>query len=492
MNDATALAPETAQLLPADRLLPGYTALPDRFYAWQAPEAVGVEPKLLHVSPATAGLLGIPPDADLAPLLSGHEGVNGARPFAAVYAGHQFGIFVPQLGDGRAITIATVRGADGSPYELQLKGAGRTPFSRFADGRAVMRSSIREYLCSEHMAALGIPTTRALALVATHEGVQRETLEPGAVVTRVAPSHVRFGHFEFFAHRGEPDAARQLADHVIAGFFADLQEAEDRYALFFDEVVRRTADLMAQWQSVGFAHGVMNTDNMSILGLTIDYGPFGFLDAYEPGFICNHSDHGGRYAFGNQPAIGLWNLQALGAALTSLVEVDRLRDGLTLYADRFEARFFGLMADKLGLSDGEANRTLLRELLTAMQAGQADYTNTFGGLSGLARGQAPGDWLAGFGAEAQPAIRPWLDRYQAALGAVDEERAARMDRVNPRVVLRNWVAETAIRAVEDEGDVETLDRVFDAVTNPFEAREDDPFAAPPPDHLKGLSVSCSS
>ena len=268
-------------------------------------ERVGETPRLLHANAKAAALIGLDPAAFSRSRFRAEFFPATGRwavfePLAMVYSGHQFGVWAGQLGDGRALLIGQVRNAKGELWDMQLKGAGKTPYSRFGDGRAVMRSTIREYLCSEAMAALGIPTSRALAIIATGETVLRETPEPGAVLTRLARSHVRFGHFEHFHHRGQHEQVRLLADHVIGEYFPEF--AGD-HAGWFGEVVKRTAELMAQWQAVGFAHGVMNTDNMSILGLTLDYGPFGFLDAYDPDFICNHTDEQGRYSFANQPGI---------------------------------------------------------------------------------------------------------------------------------------------------------------------------------------------
>ena len=485
-------------LNPGWRLEERFPRLPRHFYTTQEAERPGEDPILVHGSAAAAALIDLTPEAfghpDFAAAFSGHAPLAGVAPYATVYAGHQFGVFVPQLGDGRALTVAEIVNSRGEAWDIQLKGAGRTPYSRFADGRAVLRSSIREYLCSEAMAALGIPTTRALSVVATREGVARETMEPGAVVTRLAPSFIRFGHFEFFHHRGLTEDVRLLADHVIEGHFPHLAALPDRHAAWFAEIVTRTAHLMAAWQAAGFAHGVMNTDNMSILGLTIDYGPFGFLDAYNPGFICNHSDDAGRYAFERQPAIGLWNLQVLAGALTSLVPVETLRAALETYAPAFRARMIALMQAKLGLEeihDGDVG--LINALLQAMSKGAADYTMVFRAL-----GDAGGDgeaaaWIDLFGAAADEA-RDWLALYRRRVGVGDAPaRRVRMNRVNPRYVLRNWLAETAIRAVEDEGDVATLDRIFRVVTAPYDDHPgEEDFAAPPPPALCGLEVSCSS
>lgn len=480
------------------RLEDSFRRLPGHFYTNLKSERPGPEPLLVHASADAARLIGLDPDVvghpDFPRLFGGHIDVPGFEPFATVYAGHQFGVWVPQLGDGRALTIAQVRSAGDALWDVQLKGAGRTPYSRFADGRAVLRSSIREYLCSEAMAALGVPTTRALALVATQEDVAREVYEPGAVVTRLLPSNVRFGHFEFYAHRGQTADVKLLADYVIDTYFPELSDKPNRYAAWFDEVVARTARMIAAWQSVGFAHGVMNTDNMSILGVTIDYGPFGFLDAYEPGFICNHSDEGGRYSFERQPGIGLWNCNALAQALTSLIEVEDLKAALSRYEDIFRSHLVALMAAKCGFAapqDGDVK--LMNRLLKTMEAGRADYTMTFRGLSraGAADGEAA--WLSLFG-DAGADAAAWLVDYRARLDAEPmDDRAARMDAVNPKYVLRNWVAETAIRAVEDRGDVATLHRIFQAVTAPFDEHPDaEAFAGPPPPSMCGLSVSCSS
>jgi uncharacterized protein YdiU (UPF0061 family) len=463
-----------------------YARLPGEFYTLMPAEKVGMQPRLLHANPKAAALIGMDPAAFSDPaftqVFSGHEPLEGFSPLAMVYSGHQFGVWAGQLGDGRALLIGQARSPGGELWDIQLKGAGETPYSRRADGRAVMRSSIREYLCSEAMAALHIPTTRALALVATNEQVLRETAEPGAVLTRIARSHVRFGHFEHFFHRGQHDQVRLLADHVIAEYFP---HAVGDHAAWFGEVVKRTAELMAGWQSVGFAHGVMNTDNMSILGLTLDYGPFGFMDAYDPGFICNHTDAQGRYAFDTQPAIAHWNLRALAFALSSLIDKDRLIGVLDTYEAIYRKHYRTLMRAKLGLVRAEpGDDVLIGDLLTLMAKARADYSLSFRNLSG-----ADTPWLALFG-DANPDAEAWLSRYRVR---TESEDTAQLNRINPKYVLRNWVAETAIRAVEDHGDIATLDRIFKLLQSPFEEHDgNEAFAAPPPPELCGLEVSCSS
>jgi len=463
-----------------------YARLPEDFYTRMPAEKVGTAPHLIHANASAAALLDLDPvvfnDPRFVEVVAGHRPLEGFSPLAMVYSGHQFGVWAGQLGDGRALLIGQVRNAKGELWDIQLKGAGKTPYSRFGDGRAVMRSTIREYLCSEAMAALGIPTSRALAIVATGETVRRETAEPGAVLTRLAQSHVRFGHFEHFFHRGQKDQVRQLADHVIEEYFPAL--AGD-HAAWYGEVVKRTAVMVAQWQAVGFAHGVMNTDNMSILGLTIDYGPYGFMDAYDPGFVCNHTDEQGRYSFVNQPVIAHWNLRALALALSDLIPTPILIEKLATFEEHFGGTYHALMRAKLGLTrEVEGDNQLIGGLLALMAKTRADYTLSFRNLIG-----EDGDWLALFG-DANSEAEAWLSRYRVR---TESEDLSGLDRINPRYVLRNWVAETAIRAVEDRGNVATLDRIFKIVQSPFEEHDgDEAFAAPPPPSMCDLEVSCSS
>ena len=458
-----------------------FARLPGDFHTKMPAEKVG-RPHLVHANAKAAALIGLDPaslrDPAFVEIFSGHRPFPGGEALAMVYAGHQFGVWAGQLGDGRALMIAQLRDRAGDLWDVQLKGAGLTPYSRFGDGRAVMRSTIREYLASEAMAGLGIPTTRALCIIATGEQVYRETPEPGAILTRLAKSHIRFGHFEHFHYRGRHDLVRLLADHVIETY---MPEFSGDHAAWFAEVVRRTAHLIAAWQAAGFAHGVMNTDNMSILGLTIDYGPFGFLDGYDPNFICNHSDTAGRYAFANQPAIAHWNLRALALALSGLIPTDALVAALNAYEGHFKARYRALMRGRLGLTREEPDDDrLIGELLDLMAKAGADTTLTFHELPDAGEG-----WLARLGGE-RAAAADWLARYRARMAGETPPR-------NPRYTLRNWVAEVAIRAVEDRGDAGPLDRILRLVQDPC---ADHPgaehFAAPPAPEYCGLSVSCSS
>jgi uncharacterized protein YdiU (UPF0061 family) len=443
-----------------------------------------------------AKLLDLPDDAaerhELLAFLAGAGDWPGAEPVAMAYAGHQFGVYVPQLGDGRALLLGEVVNARGERWDLHLKGAGPTPFSRMGDGRAVLRSTIREYLCSEAMHALGIPTTRALCIFGSDEPVLRETVERGAMLVRLAPSHVRFGSFEYFYYLRRPELVRELADYVIALHFQELLDAADPYAAFYQEVVARTARLMAQWQSVGFAHGVMNTDNMSVLGLTLDYGPFGFLDEYDAGFICNHSDRAGRYAFGAQPNVAFWNLACLAQALSPIVEQDALIDGLNSYQPTLSRRYLELMRAKLGLAEArDDDFDLIVPLLEAMQANRVDYTRFFRALGDF---DTPDDTLR------DKFINPtdfddWAVRYRERLAAErsqPDERRARMVRVNPQFVLRNYLAQNAITRAE-AGDFAELETLLAVLRRPFDeqpGRED--YAALPPEWSKKIVVSCSS
>lgn len=450
-------------------------------------------------------------------VFSGNALWPGMRPLATVYSGHQFGQWAGQLGDGRALLLGEVDTPMGA-QELQLKGAGPTPYSRRGDGRAVLRSSIREYLCSEAMHGLGIPTTRALCLSASPLGVRRETVETAAVVTRVAPSFLRFGHFEHFAHSrrvGTHQALQALVDFVVHHHLPLVQDAPNRALALLAEVVTRTAHLMVDWQSVGFCHGVMNTDNMSILGLTIDYGPFGFLDAFDPDHICNHSDDRGRYAWGRQPQIAYWNLQALAQALAPLVpnaevQPQQIIDQLTPFETIFTQAMRRRWLDKLGLRGEQAgDAQLVQDWLQLMAQGRVDFTIAFRRLAQLRCHPRPGapessdapDALHAHTAPVRdlfldrPAFDAWADRYLARLrqeGSVDAERAERMNRINPLYVLRNHMAEQAIRQAQagDDSEVQRLQRLL---SRPFEAQPGcEADADFPPAWAQSIEVSCSS
>lgn len=416
----------------------------------------------------------------------------GMRPLAQVYSGHQFGVWAGQLGDGRGILLGEQQLDDGTSVDWHLKGAGLTPYSRMGDGRAVLRSTLRESLASEAMHYLGIPTTRALSIVTSDTPIQRETVEQGAMLMRIAQSHVRFGHFEHFYYRREMDKVQQLADFVIRHHWPHLQQEADRYALWFRDVVTRTGQMIARWQTVGFAHGVMNTDNMSILGLTIDYGPFGFLDDYQPGFICNHSDYQGRYSFENQPAVGLWNLQRLAQSLSAFIDVDTLNDALDGYQLALFTEYGTRMRQKLGLFTEEVgDNDLLNALFALMAREGSDYTRTFRMLSETEQLSAASPLRDEFIDRA--AFDNWFAQYRARIqpeGIDDAKRQQAMKQVNPAMVLRNWLAQRAIETAE-KGDYQELHRLHEALRNPWADRDDD-YAQRPPDWGKRLEVSCSS
>ena len=439
-------------------------------------------------------------------LLGGNALPPVGSPRASVYSGHQFGQWAGQLGDGRALLLGEIDTPVGV-QELQLKGAGLTPYSRMGDGRAVLRSSIREFLCSEAMAALGIPTTRALAIVGSPAPVRRETMETAAVVSRVAPSFIRFGHFEHFAHTaGDTPALQALVDAVVERFYPECQDAANPALALLEAVSRRTAALLADWQAVGFCHGVMNTDNMSILGLTIDYGPFGFLDGFDPAHICNHSDHQGRYAFSRQPNVAFWNLHALAQGLQPLVTVsncgggdpiDALKAAMepykTVFADSLQAR----LRAKLGLTvDHADDADLFDDLLRLMAQDRTDYTITMRALSRFCSAEGAANTVLQDQFIDRTKFAAWADRYALRLRletSVDADRAGRMNLVNPKFVLRNHLAESAIRSAQG-GDFSEVHRLLKVLTQPYDEHPDAPaaYAALPPDWAHQLEVSCSS
>jgi uncharacterized protein YdiU (UPF0061 family) len=451
-------------------------------------------------------------DDDHLQAFAGNALMVGAQPLATVYSGHQFGQWAGQLGDGRAIWLGEAASARG-PQEIQLKGAGRTPYSRGGDGRAVLRSSIREYLCSEAMHGLGIPTTRALCLVASPEPVRRETVESAAVVARVAPSFLRFGHFEHFSAQGDTDSLRALADHAVAHHLPECTQRAalwqgNVYAALLDVVQERTARLLAQWQAVGFCHGVMNTDNMSLLGLTIDYGPFQFMDGFVPGHICNHSDHQGRYAYGRQPNVAYWNLYCLAQALAPLIDDQELTlQVLEGYKRLFPTCLGDAMRAKLGLtgalapeSEREADWTLVEDLMQFMAAEQVDFTLFWRQLSQAVVQQSKASTLTDAGWRAvtdlvldRPRLLAWLARFTARAGhAHFSAMGQQMLRTNPKFVLRNHLAEIAIRQAQ-AGDFSEIETLHMLLKSPFDEHPGfESHADLPPDWAAQLEISCSS
>lgn len=452
--------------------------------------------RLIWHNEGLANELGVPSSlfqpAEGAGVWGGETLLPGMQPLAQVYSGHQFGVWAGQLGDGRGILLGEQQLPDGRSFDWHLKGAGLTPYSRMGDGRAVLRSTLREALASEAMHALGVPTTRALSIVTSDTQVARETYEQGAMLMRIAQSHVRFGHFEHFYYRREPEKVRQLADYVIEHHWPQFNSEADKYVLWFRDVVARTASLMACWQTVGFAHGVMNTDNMSILGLTFDYGPYGFLDDYQPGYICNHSDYQGRYSFENQPSVGLWNLQRLAQSLSPFIDVEALNDALDHYQEVLLQQFGTLMRRKLGMVTQEkGDNEILNGLFSLMAREGSDYTRTFSLLGQTEQQSAASPLRDEFIDRA--AFDSWFATYRERLQQENIDDAARqqqMNAVNPAMVLRNWLAQRAIEQAE-KGDYAELHRLHQALCTPFADREDD-YVSRPPDWGKRLEVSCSS
>ncbi|MCG2575706.1 YdiU family protein [Dechloromonas sp. XY25] len=477
-----------------------FAALPGAFYTRLAPHPLP-EPYVVAVSNDVAALLGLPAELldspQFAEIFVGNRLLPGSDPLAAVYSGHQFGVWAGQLGDGRAHLLGGLRNELGH-WEIQLKGAGRTPYSRGADGRAVLRSSIREFLCSEAMAGLGIPTTRALCVIGADHPVYREEVETAAVVTRVAQGFVRFGSFEHWSSRDRDVELRQLADYVIDTFRPECRTAANPYDALLRDVSRRTGELIAQWMAVGFMHGVMNTDNMSILGLTLDYGPFGFMEAFDAGHICNHSDHRGRYTYRNQPHVAQWNLYCLADALHSLVGgALPARQAIDeTFGDAFEASFERLMRAKLGLRDGQPDdETFIGETFGFLQQHRPDFTLFFRTLSGLSGTANANDAALRDMFVDRAACDAWLENWRARLARTpwdDAERQAAMRAANPKYVLRNWLAEVAIRKARS-GDYTEVQRLLACLRQPYDEQpEYAAYAALPPDWANGLEVSCSS
>lgn len=499
---------------------PGVRQVHGALYSRVDPTPVAA-PRLLAHSAEMAAALGFSEaevaSAEFARVFAGNALLPGMQPYAANYGGHQFGAWAGQLGDGRAISLGEVLAEDGQRWELQLKGAGPTPYSRSADGRAVLRSSIREFLCSEAMHHLGVPTTRALSLVGTGEDVVRDMFydghpraEPGAIVCRVAPSFLRFGHFELPASRGDTELLKTLVDFCIRRDFPHLSGAQERvYAEWFGEVAQRTATLMAHWMRVGFVHGVMNTDNLSILGLTIDYGPYGWVDNYDPDWTPNTTDAGRRrYRYGQQPQVAYWNLGRLAGALSPLIAVEALQDGLRGYVETYNRAERESIARKLGLREcGDADVALMQELRGWLQANEVDMTIFYRALADIdvaadapdpaPLAQACYDPARAAGAE--PALRDWLARYAARSredASPAPERAARMNAANPRYVLRNYLAQQAIDRAE-QGDLDGVRELLDTMRRPYDDQPGrDAFAARRPDWAReraGCSMlSCSS
>jgi uncharacterized protein YdiU (UPF0061 family) len=482
-----------------------YAALPANFFARVAPTPVA-SPKLIKLNRPLAVHLGLDPDRLSSPegaeILAGKRVPDGADPIAMAYAGHQFGQFVPQLGDGRAILLGEVIDTDGTRRDIQLKGSGPTPFSRRGDGRAALGPVLREYIVSEAMGALGIPTTRSLAAVMTGESVLRETPLPGAVLTRVASSHIRVGTFQYFAARSDTEGVRRLADHVIARHYPHVANADRPYHALLEGVIARQAELVARWLLVGFIHGVMNTDNTSISGETIDYGPCAFMDHYDPAKVFSSIDEMGRYAYANQPRIALWNLTRLAECLLPLFSdvqdkaIEEAQSALADFAERFNDAYKAGLRGKLGLfAERDGDQALAQDLLDAMAKNQADFTLTFRRLSDAGLGpEHDGDVRRLF---AEPAAYDeWAARWRQRLGEEPQDpaqRQAAMRSVNPAFIPRNHRIEAVIEAAVNRDDFAPFEELLAVLSKPY---EDQPayagYADPPEPHQCVLQTFCGT
>lgn len=471
-----------------------YAQLPERFYARLNPTAVAA-PRLVKLNSQLARDLGLDPEiltsAEGVQVLAGNRVAEGSEPLALAYAGHQFGSFVPSLGDGRAILLGEVLGGDGQRYDVQLKGSGPTPFSRRGDGRAALGPVLREYIVSEAMAALGVSTTRALAAVVTGEQVVRETFLPGAVLTRVAASHLRVGTFEYFAARRDADAIRILADYAIARHYPEAAHAEHRYRAFLDAVIARQARLVAQWMLLGFIHGVMNTDNTSISGETIDYGPCAFMEQYDPATVFSYIDRNGRYAYGNQPRIMLWNLTRLAEALLPTLEIENVTaeaalnsatDALSAFAPQYDAAYTAGLRRKLGFfTVREEDLSLAESLFQIMAANHADFTSMFRSFCDAAD-SPQGDARTRMLFEDPAAYDKWAVAWRRRLAEepiAPEERAGAMRRSNPVFIPRNHLVEEVIKAAVERQDFQPFERLLDVTSHPYDDRAGlERYAAP--------------
>ena len=466
-----------------------FSELPEEFYTLQDWQGFN-NPKIVIENHVMKKALGME-DTDhqeLLKIFNGTRKIDSLKPLSMVYSGHQFGQYVEQLGDGRGLLFAQINSNEGL-LDIHLKGAGKTPYSRFGDGRAVLRSVIREYLCGEAMHALSIPTSRALMIIGSDEMVIREKSESAAMLVRTSKTHIRFGSFEYFHYNNKPEHVKALADFCIDSYPQYFSRTTNAYEDFFRVIVKETANMIAHWQACGFNHGVMNTDNMSILGETFDYGPYGFMEDYNPNHVCNHSDHQGRYAFKNQPYIGLWNCSALGHALSSLISEESQGEILKTYEAIFQDTLAELYRKKLGLDLAKPeDATLIQGLLDIMESEKLDYTNTFRNLTqALAEENSPElqseiskSWVVSF-----------LERHSKETLSKDK-RLKLMNQVNPKFILRNYMAQEAIEAAE-VNDSSKLETLMIVITQPYEELiEHEKFANKSPIWAKDLEISCSS
>ena len=473
-----------------------YSQFPGQFYTRVTPSAL-LEPELIHYNQVLIEQLNLSlTTQELLETVSGNQLPEGCDPLAQKYTGHQFGYYNPDLGDGRGLLIGQTLDANQQLWDLHLKGAGQTPYSRRGDGRAVLRSTIREYLGSEALHALGVATTRSLAICRNHEQVRREIMEPRAGYIRVAKTHIRFGHFEWLAQQQDTVSLGLLADYVIETVYPDLAHLalEDKYGELLTRICENTALMIADWQAIGFCHGVMNTDNMSVAGETFDFGPYAFMDDFKIHYVCNHSDTEGRYAYSQQPNIGLWNCQILAAAFSNLISEQQLEDAINAYVETYNRAYLTKMRHKIGLLENiEGDRELVGDLLILMDQSDLDFQHFFLNLAQFETEQA---CLDGLNVPNSKAWRLWLERYfiRRRLELNPEQCVQRITEHTPKFILRNYINQAVIEAAE-KGDYSLFETVFEAIQTPYEVHPGLPsFFYEAPQHVdqKSIALSCSS
>ena len=465
-----------------------YSLLRHDFYSKQAQEPLN-NPFLIHINKILLDELGLSKESyeDLMLIFNGTIQIPNIQAVSMNYAGHQFGQYVQQLGDGRGILLGEIE-AKNKYLDIHVKGSGKTPYSRFGDGRAVLRSSLREYLCGEAMHGLGIPSSRSLMIFGSNDVVYREKSETAAMIVRTAKTHVRFGSFEKFFYDGLFDRHKELCDYVISQYLPDKEKSNKKYSYLLESIVIKTASLIANWQSVGFCHGVMNTDNMSILGETLDYGPFGFMDNFNPSHICNLSDTSGRYSYQNQPYVGMWNCTALANTFKHLINKEEIAKIMSVYEKTYAKRLFALYKNKLGLRENRnTDEALVQELLNVMEVQKLDFTRTFRSLSNILK--------TNNSIKVDDSLKSWSqkfkERHDIEIADIDS-RITKMNEMNPKFILRNYMLQNAIDQAE-EGSYKEIDILMKLITKPYEENlEYERYSEESPEWAKSLGLSCSS
>jgi uncharacterized protein YdiU (UPF0061 family) len=465
-----------------------YSLLRHDFYSKQAQEPLN-NPFLIHINKILLDELGLSKESyeDLMLIFNGTIQIPNIQAVSMNYAGHQFGQYVQQLGDGRGILLGEIE-AKNKYLDIHVKGSGKTPYSRFGDGRAVLRSSLREYLCGEAMHGLGIPSSRSLMIFGSNDVVYREKSETAAMIVRTAKTHVRFGSFEKFFYDGLFDRHKELCDYVISQYLPEKEKSNKKYSYLLESIVIKTASLIADWQSVGFCHGVMNTDNMSILGETLDYGPFGFMDNFNPSHICNLSDTSGRYSYQNQPYVGMWNCTALANTFKHLINKEEIAKIMSVYEKTYAKRLFALYKNKLGLKENRnTDEALVQELLNVMEVQKLDFTRTFRSLSNILK--------TNNSIKVDDSLKSWSqkfkERHDIEIADIDS-RITQMNEMNPKFILRNYMLQNAIDQAE-EGSYKEIDILMKLITKPYEENlEYERYSEESPEWAKSLGLSCSS